>query len=265
MSDDIGFVYLAVNNAMPGLVKIGYTRGDVESRMKELSAATGVPAPFECAYYCLVQNPVAVESHLHQCFANYRESGNREFFRTDWRTVQHTIEAMLNNARLNDHQTRRTADSAQLGEDQNAANTDKATKVFLVFLAVIGVVAFLAGGLGAVVGIAAFLLLVVLILQGVEKVFNPSSTFKKIAIMMALLFAFIGMVASESWFLLWFGILALVLWSMRDKFKSPNAFKKTAICITIAYVLVWVAATDFRAFLGLGLLALLFFVKTPKS
>ena len=112
---------------------------------------------------------------------------------------------------------------------------------------------------------AVMTLLLALILWGVEKVFNPSSTFKKIAIMMALLFAFIGMVASESWFLLWFGILALVLWGMRDKFKSPNAFKKTAICITIAYVLVWVAATDFRAFLGLGLLALLFFVKPPKS
>ena len=92
MADDIGFIYLAVNDTMPGLVKIGYTKGDVQERMKELSADTGVPAPFKCAYSCKVQNPAEAEKQLHQNFFYCRESGNREFFRADWRVVQAVIE-----------------------------------------------------------------------------------------------------------------------------------------------------------------------------
>ena len=92
MADDIGFIYLAVNDTMPGLVKIGYTKGNVQERMKELSADTGVPAPFKCAYSCKVQNPAEAEKQLHQNFFYCRESGNREFFRADWRVVQAVIE-----------------------------------------------------------------------------------------------------------------------------------------------------------------------------
>ena len=104
MSDDIGHIYLAINSAMPGLVKIGLTKGDVQERMKELSADTGVPAPFKCAYFCKVQNPAAVEKQLHHEFAFCRESGNREFFRIDWRAVKAALRMMQ-------------ADSKRVGED----------------------------------------------------------------------------------------------------------------------------------------------------
>ena len=104
MSDDIGHIYLAINSAMPGLVKIGLTKGDVRERMKELSADTGVPAPFKCAYFCKVQNPAAVEKQLHKEFVFCRESGNREFFRIDWRAVKAALRMMQ-------------ADSKRVGEN----------------------------------------------------------------------------------------------------------------------------------------------------
>ena len=83
-----GFVYLATNKAMSGLVKIGMTNGDVNERMRELSSNTGVPSPFQCAYYCEVCSPKKVESILHEKFDFCRWSGNREFFKVDWRAVK---------------------------------------------------------------------------------------------------------------------------------------------------------------------------------
>ena len=89
---DIGFVYLATNKAMSGLVKIGMTNGDVNERMRGLSNNTGVPCPFQCAYYCEVRSPKEVESILHEKFDFCRWSGNREFFKVDWRAVKVALE-----------------------------------------------------------------------------------------------------------------------------------------------------------------------------
>lgn len=41
------FVYMLRNSAMPGLLKVGFTTGTPEVRAAELSAATGVPTPFQ--------------------------------------------------------------------------------------------------------------------------------------------------------------------------------------------------------------------------
>ena len=120
MADDIGFIYLAVNDTMPGLVKIGLTKGEVRERMKELSSDTGVPAPFKCAYSCKVQNLAAVEKQLHKQFGFCRESGNREFFRIDWRAVQAAIEMMSK------------ADGARLDEGQTAKSVGRVGKFTLI-------------------------------------------------------------------------------------------------------------------------------------
>ena len=120
MADDIGFIYLAVNDTMPGLVKIGLTKGEVRERMKELSSDTGVPAPFKCAYSCKVQNLAAVEKQLHKQFGFCRESGNREFFRIDWRAVQAAIEMMSK------------ADGVRLDEGQTADNSGRVGKFTLI-------------------------------------------------------------------------------------------------------------------------------------
>lgn len=81
--DNYGIVYLLINEAMPGLVKIGKTsRCDLDKRMKELFT-TGVPLPFECVYACKVKLAHAdeLEKALHIAFAPDRVNENREFFR----------------------------------------------------------------------------------------------------------------------------------------------------------------------------------------
>jgi hypothetical protein len=80
MSD---IVYVLTNEAMPGLVKIGFTDDAVESRIANLSTATGVPLPFECYYAVQVDNMKRVEELLHQLFAEHRVNPRREFFRID--------------------------------------------------------------------------------------------------------------------------------------------------------------------------------------
>src|SRR5207249_16022 len=78
-----GIVYVATNEAMLGLIKIGLTEGSVETRLTSLSSATGVPLPFECYFAAEVADVARIERTLHQLFAEYRINPKREFFRLD--------------------------------------------------------------------------------------------------------------------------------------------------------------------------------------
>lgn len=74
-------VYILVNEAMPGLVKIGRTNDDsVETRMRQLDS-TGTPLPFECFYASEVEDAGRVERAIHTAFGDQRVRPNREFFR----------------------------------------------------------------------------------------------------------------------------------------------------------------------------------------
>jgi hypothetical protein len=78
-----GFVYILKNEAMPGYIKLGFTQqNDVEARMRQLHT-TGVPLPFECAYFARVPDCRRVERALHFVFADDRAAASREFFRID--------------------------------------------------------------------------------------------------------------------------------------------------------------------------------------
>ena len=74
-------VYILINEAMPGYIKIGITTKDLESRIKALSN-TSVPVPFQCFFAKKVKNAKVIESKLHAAFAKDRvDSGaGREFF-----------------------------------------------------------------------------------------------------------------------------------------------------------------------------------------
>ena len=72
-------VYVLINEAMPGYVKIGLTNGSLEERIRSLDT-TGVPLPFECFYAARVKNCREVEKLLHDTFLDYRVRSNREFF-----------------------------------------------------------------------------------------------------------------------------------------------------------------------------------------
>ena len=76
-------VYVLTNEAMPGLVKIGLTTDSVESRISQLSTASGVPLPFECYFAAEVSDCAKLEKKLHQLFSEGRINPKREFFKTD--------------------------------------------------------------------------------------------------------------------------------------------------------------------------------------
>lgn len=71
-------IYILINEAMPGYVKIGKTN-DLKQRMRTLYR-TPVPLPFECFYACIVENAEEVEKWLFDIFDDRRVSKEREFF-----------------------------------------------------------------------------------------------------------------------------------------------------------------------------------------
>ena len=56
-----GQIYIFTNEAMHGLVKIGYTMKDPAIRAEDLSKETSIPMPFVVAYKAFVVNSYGVE------------------------------------------------------------------------------------------------------------------------------------------------------------------------------------------------------------
>lgn len=81
-SGESGYIYLLINPSMVGVVKIGKTTRDPETRAKELSSATGVPTPFTLVYKEYFSDCSIAESAIHDLLEDkgYRLSSNREFF-----------------------------------------------------------------------------------------------------------------------------------------------------------------------------------------
>lgn len=81
MSAKQGYIYVTSSPAMQdGIYKIGATTKQPIERIKELSAAVGVPIPFALVYSRSVNYPFAVEAELHRHFERYRLNDKREFF-----------------------------------------------------------------------------------------------------------------------------------------------------------------------------------------
>jgi hypothetical protein len=94
----MSFVYILINEAMPGLVKIGRTTTSVKQRMSELNAPAGIPLPFTCYYAAKVDDCIKVERKLHEAFGDHRVRERREFF---WLSP-HRAQAALELAALED-------------------------------------------------------------------------------------------------------------------------------------------------------------------
>jgi len=82
-------IYVLVNEAMPGLVKIGCT-SNLRMRMDDLYT-TGVPLPFDCFFAAEVEDARALEKKLHFIFEGERVNPGREYFRTDPERVVRAI------------------------------------------------------------------------------------------------------------------------------------------------------------------------------
>ncbi|MDE0590439.1 GIY-YIG nuclease family protein [Halocynthiibacter sp. C4] len=74
-----GFVYVLSNPSMPGLVKIGKTTREVESRANELYSI-GVPVPFVIEAQFSSPDCHQLEEMVHNCLCDQRVNYSREFF-----------------------------------------------------------------------------------------------------------------------------------------------------------------------------------------
>ncbi|WP_120497067.1 GIY-YIG nuclease family protein [Kiloniella sp. EL199] len=74
-----GILYFLVNEAMPGLVKIGHTTASLEERLGQLSS-TGVPKRFGVVASFYVSNSMQCEKDVHLKLKSYRANPKREFF-----------------------------------------------------------------------------------------------------------------------------------------------------------------------------------------
>ena len=73
-------IYVLINEAMPGLVKIGRTDQSLQDRLRQFDS-TGVPLPFESFSAYEVQDAQVAENALHVAFGDHRVRERREFFR----------------------------------------------------------------------------------------------------------------------------------------------------------------------------------------
>ena len=80
LGDKKGYVYILVNPAFTGFVKVGKTTKEPESRARELSMGSGVPAPYAVAWDAFVTDCEHVERLIHQQLADTRARNDREFF-----------------------------------------------------------------------------------------------------------------------------------------------------------------------------------------
>lgn len=80
--EELGEIYVLVNPAMPGLVKVGKTRGESTCRASQLSGATGVPEHFKVVRIYKVLDVDAAELLAHKVLerTNGRPNDLREFF-----------------------------------------------------------------------------------------------------------------------------------------------------------------------------------------
>lgn len=85
-----GIIYVLINEAMPGYIKIGKTSYCVTKRIKELDN-TSLPFPFECFYAARVNDMDRAERLLHDAFDDTRITKRREFFSIEPERVRSAI------------------------------------------------------------------------------------------------------------------------------------------------------------------------------
>src|SRR5437870_4727972 len=90
-----GYIYILVNPAFTGLVKIGRTVKELYIRAREISQGVGVPAPYQVVWDALVNNHGEVERLIHKELALYRVRNNREFFSLSLKQAISLVERII--------------------------------------------------------------------------------------------------------------------------------------------------------------------------
>jgi len=95
MEKNSGYIYIAVCPAMPNLLKIGKTKKHPIERMMELSAPSGIPTPFQLAYYQPCNDMDFIEKKIHDFLKNKRAKDNREFFAVSLFKAATTLDGII--------------------------------------------------------------------------------------------------------------------------------------------------------------------------
>lgn len=115
-------IYILINEAMPGYVKIGKTTTSLEQRIRDLSSSTSIPLPFTCFYACTVKDAAFVEHQLHDAFDDNRINPRREFFQI----TPERVVAALKLAQIKDITPAK--DFVETPEDQQALDQARAMR-----------------------------------------------------------------------------------------------------------------------------------------
>jgi hypothetical protein len=92
-----GWVYVISNEAMPGLLKVGFSTKDPQLRARELNN-TGSPQPYVVEYDALVTEPREREQQIHKTLENRRD--RKEWFRCSLRDAVAAIHSITTTERM---------------------------------------------------------------------------------------------------------------------------------------------------------------------
>lgn len=93
-SVDKQHVYVLSNPSMPGLLKIGYTKGDLNTRVEQLDRSTSIPTGFTLEWAFACYNAIALEGEVHEYLSGYRVNNQREFFKITLDQAKSIIEKL---------------------------------------------------------------------------------------------------------------------------------------------------------------------------
>jgi len=92
----VGAIYIFVNPAFSGLVKIGYA-DDVQKRLKQFNSSTGLPDPYHCyAIYKVKKRLKDLQLHnlIDTLDPSLRHAKNREFYEMDCQKAYDILSAI---------------------------------------------------------------------------------------------------------------------------------------------------------------------------
>jgi hypothetical protein len=75
-----GHIYIAKNEGMPGILKIGMTTKSVHERLSQLSKSTSAPFDFRLVESFHCEDVINAEAEIHEAFSKFRPNKLREFF-----------------------------------------------------------------------------------------------------------------------------------------------------------------------------------------
>lgn len=119
-----GYVYILINAAMPGYIKIGRTDRSSNLRAAELSATTGIPTPFVVAFDLCVSDSVEVEQRIHQHFSKQRASTDREFFMVSLQDAIRVLTELALKYTISTNSTNVTRLESNLGKSSSCSILD---------------------------------------------------------------------------------------------------------------------------------------------